>query len=45
MTGQLLHTANMLTGDQFPRPVLAGFRSMHLTLVYLLGASDLWFNG
>ncbi|MEZ4769457.1 MAG: DinB family protein [Caldilineales bacterium] len=43
VTERLLDTAGALTAEQIMRPVLAGFGSVHLTLVHLLGAEVLWF--
>ena len=43
VTARLLDTTGALNVDQFTRPVLPGFGSVHLTLVHLLGAEALWF--
>jgi uncharacterized damage-inducible protein DinB len=42
VTYRLLETSLVLTEEEFTRPVLSGFGSVHLTLVHILGAEVLW---
>jgi uncharacterized damage-inducible protein DinB len=43
VTQRLLEASQALTEEQFTRPISSGFRSLHLTLVHILGAEVLWF--
>lgn len=42
VTHRLLETSLALTQEQFTRPVLSGFGSVHLTLAHILAAEVLW---